>query len=141
MDRFLIGFPELPASLQGLCLLSSSFSPRSAPMEEAEKSSGNHLELYSKSTSDSLDFHKKPTLTPEEEARVWRKTDIRLMPVLALLYLFSFLDRGMPFIRISPSRLTQHRREHRYGFMLPRLRITYTNQVLQDCKDWQSNWN
>lgn len=35
-----------------------------------------------------------PTLTPEQEKRLWRKIDVRLMPILALLYLFSFLDRG-----------------------------------------------
>ncbi|TCD71732.1 hypothetical protein EIP91_005498 [Steccherinum ochraceum] len=35
-----------------------------------------------------------PTLTPEEEARVWRKVDMKLMPILTLMYLASFLDRG-----------------------------------------------
>ncbi len=37
-----------------------------------------------------------PTLTAEEERKLWRKVDLRLMPILSLLYLFSFLDRGMP---------------------------------------------
>ncbi|KAH7921931.1 MFS general substrate transporter [Leucogyrophana mollusca] len=32
--------------------------------------------------------------TPEEERRIWRKVDIRLMPILSLMYLLSFLDRG-----------------------------------------------
>ncbi len=36
-----------------------------------------------------------PTLTPEEENRLWRKLDLRLLPILSLLYLFSFMDRGM----------------------------------------------
>ncbi|KAF8911838.1 MFS general substrate transporter [Mucidula mucida] len=35
-----------------------------------------------------------PTLTAEEERKLWRKVDLRLMPILSLLYLFSFLDRG-----------------------------------------------
>ncbi|KAF8882948.1 MFS general substrate transporter [Mucidula mucida] len=35
-----------------------------------------------------------PTLTPEEENRLWRKLDLRLLPILSLLYLFSFMDRG-----------------------------------------------
>ncbi|KAF9039625.1 MFS general substrate transporter [Hymenopellis radicata] len=35
-----------------------------------------------------------PTLTPEEEHRLWRKLDRRLLPILSLLYLFSFMDRG-----------------------------------------------
>ncbi|KAJ7209780.1 MFS general substrate transporter [Mycena pura] len=48
-----------------------------------------------------------PTLTAEEERKLWRKIDIRLMPILALMYLFSFLDRGRPFnqFRIGNARL------------------------------------
>jgi hypothetical protein len=37
-----------------------------------------------------------PVLSPEQEARLWRKIDRRLMPMLALMYLMSFLDRGTP---------------------------------------------
>ncbi|KZT26010.1 MFS general substrate transporter [Neolentinus lepideus HHB14362 ss-1] len=35
-----------------------------------------------------------PVLTEEEEKRLWRKVDLRLMPILSIMYLFSFLDRG-----------------------------------------------
>jgi len=35
-----------------------------------------------------------PQFTPEQQKAVWAKIDRRLMPILALLYLFSFLDRG-----------------------------------------------
>lgn len=35
-----------------------------------------------------------PTLTPEQESRLWRKVDLRLMPILTLMYLFSYMDRG-----------------------------------------------
>ena len=35
-----------------------------------------------------------PTLTQEEEAALYRKIDWRLMPILTLMYLCSFLDRG-----------------------------------------------
>ncbi|TBU25780.1 MFS general substrate transporter [Dichomitus squalens] len=35
-----------------------------------------------------------PTLSAEEEKRLWRKIDMRLMPILTLMYLCSFLDRG-----------------------------------------------
>ncbi|KJA21329.1 hypothetical protein HYPSUDRAFT_140840 [Hypholoma sublateritium FD-334 SS-4] len=35
-----------------------------------------------------------PTLTEEEERKLWRKVDLRLMPILSLMYLLSFLDRG-----------------------------------------------
>jgi hypothetical protein len=35
-----------------------------------------------------------PTLSDEEERKLWRKVDLRLMPILSLMYLLSFLDRG-----------------------------------------------
>ena len=35
-----------------------------------------------------------PKLTLEEEKRLYRKIDLRLMPILSLMYLCSFLDRG-----------------------------------------------
>lgn len=35
-----------------------------------------------------------PALSAEEEMRLWRKIDLRLMPILSLMYLFSFMDRG-----------------------------------------------
>ncbi|KAJ2997237.1 hypothetical protein NUW54_g7150 [Trametes sanguinea] len=35
-----------------------------------------------------------PELTPEEEKRLWRKIDVRLVPIAVTLYLFSNLDRG-----------------------------------------------
>ena len=60
-----------------------------------EKSSTACLEHHSKSTPASFDSLTPPTLTPEEETKIWRKIDMRLMPILTLLYLFSFLDRGI----------------------------------------------
>lgn len=35
-----------------------------------------------------------PPMTAEEEKRMWRKIDMRLMPILTIMYLCSFLDRG-----------------------------------------------
>ncbi|KAG5636839.1 hypothetical protein H0H81_006632 [Sphagnurus paluster] len=35
-----------------------------------------------------------PALTEAEEKRLYRKIDARLLPILALLYLLSFIDRG-----------------------------------------------
>jgi hypothetical protein len=59
---------------------------------KVEKLSTTYL---GRSTPSSFDSLTPPALTPEEEAKVWRKIDIRLIPILALLYLFSFLDRGI----------------------------------------------
>ncbi|KAI8996648.1 MFS general substrate transporter [Trametes punicea] len=35
-----------------------------------------------------------PTLTEEEEKRIWRKIDMRLLPILTIMYLFASLDRS-----------------------------------------------
>ncbi|KIJ54749.1 hypothetical protein M422DRAFT_152666 [Sphaerobolus stellatus SS14] len=35
-----------------------------------------------------------PVYTAEQEAKLYRKVDIRLMPILSLMYLLSFMDRG-----------------------------------------------
>ncbi len=35
-----------------------------------------------------------PVYTAEQEARLWRKIDIRFMPIVTMMYLCSFLDRG-----------------------------------------------
>lgn len=35
-----------------------------------------------------------PKLTEEEARRLYRKIDLRLMPILTIMYLCSFLDRG-----------------------------------------------
>lgn len=35
-----------------------------------------------------------PRLTIEQEMRLWRKVDMRIIPMLTVMYLCSFLDRG-----------------------------------------------
>ncbi|KAJ4466263.1 hypothetical protein J3R30DRAFT_3588956 [Lentinula aciculospora] len=34
-----------------------------------------------------------PVLSEEDERKLWRKIDLRLMPILCLIYLMSFMDR------------------------------------------------
>ena len=38
-----------------------------------------------------------PRLTEAEEKKLWRKIDLKLLPILTLLYLLSFIDRGEVF--------------------------------------------
>lgn len=40
-----------------------------------------------------------PTLTAEQEKKLWRKVDMRILPILTLMYLCSFMDRGAPSVR------------------------------------------
>ena len=35
-----------------------------------------------------------PMLSPEDERRLWRKVDVRLVPIIILLYVCSFLDKS-----------------------------------------------
>ncbi|KAF8836782.1 MFS general substrate transporter [Paxillus ammoniavirescens] len=35
-----------------------------------------------------------PALTTEQETKLWRRIDVQLIPIIATMYLFSFLDRG-----------------------------------------------
>lgn len=36
-------------------------------------------------------------LSPEHEKRLWRKVDLRLLPILSVMYLLSFMDRGRSY--------------------------------------------
>ena len=33
--------------------------------------------------------------TPEQERKLWRRIDLRIMPIISLMYLLCFVDRGM----------------------------------------------
>ena len=53
----------------------------------------NSLEAQDKQVY-SADDDTHPALSPEAEKRLWRKVDLRLMPILSLMYLLCFMDRG-----------------------------------------------
>jgi hypothetical protein len=36
-----------------------------------------------------------PIFTPEQERKLWRRIDLRLLPIITVMYLFSFMDRGV----------------------------------------------
>ncbi|KAI6041656.1 major facilitator superfamily domain-containing protein [Pisolithus marmoratus] len=38
--------------------------------------------------------HARVLLTSKEESQLWRKVDLKLMPIVALMYLFCFMDRA-----------------------------------------------
>jgi sugar phosphate permease len=41
-----------------------------------------------------LDLKDVPVLTPEQEKKLWRKIDMRIVPILSLMYLLAFIDRS-----------------------------------------------
>ncbi|KAJ6585527.1 MFS general substrate transporter [Mycena capillaripes] len=67
-----------------------------------EKTSDSQLEdvKLKASSEEELDFGGDSTLPPPpslsagEERKLWRRVDLKLMPILSLMYLMSFLDRG-----------------------------------------------
>lgn len=80
--------------------MSESPVNRNSFREKSSEIEVRHEEFAPSSHSENLDFGNDsklpapPRLTAEEEKRLWRKIDLRLMPILSLMYLFSFLDRG-----------------------------------------------
>ncbi|KAK7033226.1 major facilitator superfamily domain-containing protein [Favolaschia claudopus] len=70
------------------------------PSLENEKKGDSQLEIARVHSADDVDFGGEstlpppPTLSTEQERKLWRKVDLRLMPILSLMYLLSFLDRG-----------------------------------------------
>ncbi|BGP35902.1 hypothetical protein JCM10296v2_007754 [Rhodotorula toruloides] len=63
--------------------------------QEEKIAAAEHLERVS--SSGEGDGHVKlPSrmFTPAEEKKLYRKVDLRIMPILSLLYLLSFMDRG-----------------------------------------------
>lgn len=71
-----------------------------SPMKEKHSTDSQIETASSGSQPEKLNFGGEtslpppPQLSPEEEKRLWRKIDTRLMPILAIMYLMSFLDRG-----------------------------------------------
>ncbi|KAG9226994.1 hypothetical protein CCMSSC00406_0008966 [Pleurotus cornucopiae] len=72
-------------------------APRPSSVEKDNDS--REEKVVSESSEEGIDFGGEsrlpppPVLTSEQEAKLWRKIDLRLMPILSLMYLFSFLDR------------------------------------------------
>ncbi|OJT03631.1 High-affinity nicotinic acid transporter [Trametes pubescens] len=64
-----------------------------SPIEEKDSEVEAAIEV-TQLTAGSDRLPPPPVLTAEEERRLWRKVDMRLIPISTLLYLVSYLDRG-----------------------------------------------
>ncbi|KAJ3880395.1 hypothetical protein F5051DRAFT_437916 [Lentinula edodes] len=69
-------------------------SPTSS-LQNEEKALGEHLENVSEyDFGGGSQLLRPPVLSEEDERKLWRKIDLRLMPILCVMYLMSFMDRG-----------------------------------------------
>ena len=56
--------------------------------------------IYSETKDDAFQgIPPPPELSAEHQRRVWRKIDVRLLPILTLMYLCAYLDRGKHIFR------------------------------------------
>ncbi|KAJ3006071.1 hypothetical protein NUW54_g4072 [Trametes sanguinea] len=80
-------------------MIETTATQRSSPSSSVEKGSIEILEEVipepSVETYDGRDeLPPPPTLTEAEERRIWRKIDVRLLPMLTVMYLVASLDRS-----------------------------------------------
>lgn len=70
-------------------------TPSPAESVEQEKDDIQALECVKARRRDEIvNNTAPPTLTPEQEKKLWRKVDMRILPSLILMYLCSFMDRS-----------------------------------------------
>ena len=95
-------------------------APNSSDIDGAslEKKGGEAL-VESASASSLTDFGgdsklpPPPQLTPEQERTLYRKVDLWLMPILTLMYLSAFLDRGTSCRSERSTHLNEFDRQYR----------------------------
>ena len=73
---------------------SNTSSEKTAPVAHDEYSSHIRRDLNDKDAVVEDDPYQTPDFSHIDEKKVLRRMDLRLLPMLALLYLLSFLDRG-----------------------------------------------
>lgn len=81
-------------STTGLTFDSFNFTMGATIDTEEKQSQANLEHSISSSDHEAHDAIAAPQITPEMEKKILRKMDIHLIPMLALLYLLAFLDRG-----------------------------------------------
>ena len=64
------------------------------PSVHKEHASELRLEHASNDFGGESQLPPPPALSKEEERKLWLKIDFRLMPILCVMYLMSFMDRG-----------------------------------------------
>ena len=91
--------PILPGSQVGILQAKMSTAALSSSTPSNEKGKvEDTIQVFDAESSETskadLALRLTPSLTAEEERSLWRKVDMRLVPIAAALYLVSYLDRG-----------------------------------------------
>ncbi|KXN86764.1 hypothetical protein AN958_09624 [Leucoagaricus sp. SymC.cos] len=112
----------------------SAKAPETLP---SEKQTDSRIETASSDSKfDQINFGGESSLPPpprlseEEEGKLWRKIDRRLMPILAVMYLLSFLDRGNARLQGLTSQL--HLTGQQYNIALDKY-LTQTMYFIPYC--------
>ncbi|KAF9234657.1 MFS general substrate transporter [Melanogaster broomeanus] len=75
----------MPSRLKKASNASSQGDHESGSLPQKGESCGSEEEL---------ECSVAPALTAEQEGKLWRRIDLRLMPIITVMYLLSFMDRG-----------------------------------------------
>ncbi|KIK93186.1 hypothetical protein PAXRUDRAFT_829222 [Paxillus rubicundulus Ve08.2h10] len=89
-QEYVLSTSDVPTSVKPatsvMSLGSNAASDGSAPQDEEKVIIRGNEEQGEDSVT--------PTLTTEQETKLWRRIDMRLIPIIAAMYLLSFTDRG-----------------------------------------------
>ncbi|KZT63103.1 MFS general substrate transporter [Daedalea quercina L-15889] len=76
------------------------------------------------------------TLTPKQEKKMWHKVDMHILPILTVMYLCSFMDRGNAKLQGLASQLNLTGHRYNIALVLSHLR----NSILALILPWQIVW-
>ena len=79
-----------------------------------EEVSSTRVDFFEEKTYTSRHTEPPALLSIEEEKRIYRKIDLRLVPIVTLLQMLSFMDRGALHVQECSTILTRLSREYRY---------------------------
>ena len=68
----------------------------SAEGEKIDVDAVEYVDAPDENLKEAVEDTAPPVLTPEQEKKLWRKVDMRILPILTIMYLCSFMDRGRP---------------------------------------------
>ncbi|KIM57697.1 hypothetical protein SCLCIDRAFT_129929 [Scleroderma citrinum Foug A] len=74
---------------------------------------------------------------PKQESRLWRKVDLRLMPMIALMYLLCFMDRGNAKLDGLTTQLHLTGNQYNIALVIP-MQVCFISDSRDNCRDFTS---